>query len=516
MTSEPNQNNPNDPLISVLIYNYDGKYLRQCLDYIFHQDILTNFEVILIDDATNDGSWIIALEFLKQYSNRITVNRNRKVLGPEKNLLHCLDMAKGRYCACLTNDQSFLPVYIKSCVQTMISDPQAKFNLVYRTNALELPPPSMAGRPLVSILCYNYNYGRFLRQCLESVFAQTFENIELCFSDNASTDESWDIALEFARRYPDQMCMTRNRKNFGPDANFANCKRMMKGKYYINFCSDDALHPQYVERCVNVLESHPNAGLAIVNRAIIDEQGQRIEEPPFYNQSCLIPGEEQAAVYMMAGVNPSVSQIMYRKAIEAGRSATGSLVSRYYGTRILDFNISIDFDIAYLKDPLLLHRLHSQSDTNQADTSLLPVMGLYVLNHQFADIASVRNLDKVTGRLPQSIDKLAHLAVRYSVRSLLAKDDRTARKYFHLAMAITPELPEDPIWKQLQEYWTADSLRKSKILLLLQNSDNLATRSISYDPPAGSIPLFFPEGKNARTNISTPLSKKVANNVPCG
>ena len=265
-----------------------------------------------------------------------------------------------------------------------------------------------------------------------------------------------------------------------------------------------------------MLESHPNAGLAIVNRAIIDEQGRRIEEPPFYNQSCLIPGEEQAVVYMMAGVNPSVSQIMYRKAIEAGRSATGSLVSRYYGTRILDFNISIDFDIAYLKDPLLLHRLHSQSDTNQADTSLLPVMGLYVLNHQFADIASVRNLDKVTGRLPQSIDKLAHLAVRYSVRSLLAKDDRTARKYFHLAMAIAPELPEDPIWKQLQEYWTADSLRKSKILLLLQNSDNLATRSISYDPPAGSIPLFFPEGKNARTNISTPLSKKVANNVPCG
>ena len=204
----------------------------------------------------------------------------------------------------------------------------------------------------------------------------------------------------------------------------------MQGEYFVNFCSDDVLEPEYVERCVYALEAHPNAGFAMVNRAIIDEHGRRTEEPPFYNQSCIIPGEEQAAVYMMAGVNPSVSQIMYRNSIVDGRTATGALVSRYYGTRILDFNISVDFDIAYIKEPLLLHRLHSQSDTNQADTNLLPVIGLYVLNHQFADIATVRNLTKVTNRLPQSIDKLAGLAVRYSVRSLLARDEQGCAEVF--------------------------------------------------------------------------------------
>ncbi|MGA2223297.1 MAG: glycosyltransferase family 2 protein [Syntrophobacteraceae bacterium] len=488
MNTEPIQNNPNDPLISILVYNYEGRYLRQCLESIFHQDILKNFEVILIDDATRDGSWDIALEFLSRYPMRITVNRNRRVLGPQTNEFLFEPMAKGRYCAHLKNDQAFLPEYIKSCVQAMISDPYAGFSLVRRVAGKRVPEPNLLNKPLVSILCYNYNYGRYLRQCLESVFAQTYENIELCFSDNGSTDDSWDIALEFARKYPEKMHITRNRKNFGPDDNFANCKRMMSGKYYVNFCSDDALAPEFVERCVNALEEH-NAGLAIVNRAIIDEHCRRTEEPPFYSQSCIIRGEEQAAVYMMAGVNPSVSQIMYRRSVADSRSATGALVSRYYGTRILDFNISVDFDIAYIKEPLLLHRLHSQSDTNQADTNLLPVIGLYVLNHQFADIASVRNLKKVTDRLPQSLDKLAHLGVRYSVRSLLANDEQAALRYFHLAMAINPQLAGDPTWKQLQEYWASDSPMKIKILEHFKNSANLAARSISYDPPPGSIPI---------------------------
>jgi glycosyltransferase involved in cell wall biosynthesis len=497
MYSDPIQNDPNDPLISILVYNYDRQYLGQCLNNIFNQDILKNFEIVLIDDASNDGSWDTALEYLDQYPKRITVQRNRKVLGPLANFHISRSIAKGRFCTALMNDQAFLPGYISSCIKTMMSDPYARFYPVFRTEdpgvlvplQSTLPLPGILGGPLVSILCYNYNYGRYLRQCLESVFAQTYENIELCFSDNGSTDDSWDIALEFARRYPGKMYITRNRQNFGPDANFANCRRNMQGEYFINFCSDDALEPEYVERCVNALVEHPDAGFAIVNRAIIDENGRRTEEPPFYNQSCIIPGEEQAAVYMMAGVNPSVSQIMYRNNICDSRAATGALVSRYYGTRILDFNISVDFDIAYIKEPLLLHRLHSQSDTNQADASLLPVMGLYVLNHQFADTASVRNLTKVTSRLPRSLDKLANLAVRYCVRSLLAKDEHTALRYFHLAMAINPQLADDPTWKQLQEYWTADAPRKSIILEAFGSSDNLAARSISYDAPPGSIPI---------------------------
>jgi glycosyltransferase involved in cell wall biosynthesis len=500
MNTEPVSNDPNDPLISLLVYNYDYKYLEKCLTSIFKQSTLSNFEVILIDDATNDGSWEIALEFQKQFHRRITLNRNKRVYGPARNMRHGMQMAKGRYCSILTGDQSFIPQYVKGCVQVLGTDPYSKFYSVFRTASIdEVAPPavkpfeplqSIQRGPLVSILCYNFNYGRYLCQCLESVFAQTYENIELCFSDNASTDESWEIALEFAAKYPGKISLARNRKNFGPDDNFANCRRNMQGKYYINFCSDDVLAPEYVERCVSSLEANPNAGMAIVNRAILDQHGNRTEEAPFYNQSCVIPGEEQAAVYMMAGVNPSVSQIMYRQSIVDGRTSTGGLATRYYGTRILDFNISIDLDVVYLKDSLLLHRLHPESDTNQADSSLLPIIGMFVLNHQFADIASVRNLNNVTYRLTHSLEKLAQLSVRYSVRSLLCKDEQAALRYFHLAVAMHVNVVNNPVWKQLQGYFGADANGKSEIIKHLGEAANLAARSISYDPPAGSVPIF--------------------------
>jgi glycosyltransferase involved in cell wall biosynthesis len=496
MNTIPVQNDPNQPLISILIYNYEGRCLRQCLDSIFSQTVLQNFEIVLVDDATGDGSMDISLEFVSRYPNKITFQRNRKILGPDINLWHCRCIAKGKYLAILKDDYAFSAEYLKHCTQVLSVDPYAKFNTVYRAEELcDLYLPvqrqfsRISGKPLVSILCYNYNYGRYLRQSLESVFNQTYENIELCFSDNASTDESWDIALEFARKFPDRMYLTRNRKNFGSDANHANCKRVASGKYFITFCSDDVLDPEYVERCVSMLEANPNAGLALVSRAIIDEKGRRTEEPPFYNRSCVIPGVEQAAVYMMAGVNPSISQIMYRLAIVDSRSATGGLVARYYGTRILDFNISLDFDIVYIKEPLLLHRIHSQSDASQADAALLPVLGLYVLNHQLADIASVRNLTKVAGRLPASLKKLGDLGIRYCVRFLLANDESTALRYFHLAAAINPGIVDDHIWRQIQQYWTAEAQTKTEIIRKLRHTVNLVGRAVSYDPPPGSTQI---------------------------
>jgi len=494
MIKEPEVNSPENPMVSIFVYNYFGQYLNECLENIFQPNCLTNFEVILIDDASTDGSWDIALNFQKRFPNIITLQRNRKIVGPEINSKRCMLMSRGSYCTTLTDDQVFQPEHVYKCMVMLRSDPYVVFRHVHRVipQPLPIPPeplPSIMHQPLVSILCYNYNYGRYLRECLKCIFAQSYKNIELCFSDNASTDDSWEIALNFACMYPDKMTLVRNRKNFGPDDNFANCKRNMTGKYFVNFCSDDVLSSEYVEQCVSALEKYPNAGLAIVNRNIIDEHGNSCYEPPFYNKSCVIKGYEQAAVYMMAGVNPSVSQIMYRREIVDSRAGTGALVSRYYGTRILDFNISVDFDIVYLKDSLISHRIHSESDTNQADSNLMPIIGMYVLNHQLADIAAVKKLSKAAGRLPASIEKLAQLSMRYSINRLLANDELTAERYFYLAIAMNPQIVAESTWKSLRDYWVSDDSAKLLILDEFKKLDNLAARNLSYEPPPNSIPL---------------------------
>ena len=486
-----------NPIVSVLIYNYEGKHLEECFESIAGQSTLNNIEIIFIDDSTSDGSWDIGSKFCARYPGVVTLTRNKKCLGPRYNLENALRMARGKYSVCLTSDVLFDPEYAEKCIRKMEADPFTEFAYVLRTEFAHVPStvdtseplPSINKYPLVSVLIFNYNYGCYLRECLDSVVMQNYDNLEICFSDNASSDESWDIALEYARKYPGMMYMTRNRINFGSDANFSNCLFHSHGKYYVELCSDDAFAQGYIERCVSALEANPNAGFALVHRTIIDEEGKKEEEPPFYNQSCVIPGPEQAAVYMMAAVNPSISQVMYRRKVTYGRRGASSLASRWYGTRLQDFRISCEFPIVYIKEPLLLHRVHSRSDSLFASSNLLEIVGPYLLVYQFADIASTFVHSKVTERLPQAVDKLATLSLRYSARALCLGDETNGFKYFHMAAALNVAIVNDEIFFKLQEYWEADAGGKQRIVELLKSSANVIARNVSYDPPVGSVPL---------------------------
>lgn len=344
-------------------------------------------------------------------------------------------------------------------------------------------------RPLVSMLIFNYNYGRYLRECFDSVLAQTYDNIEINFSDNASTDDSWEIALEYQKRYPNIFFVARNRINFGADANFKNCWTNARGQYFVELCSDDALLPDFTRVCVDALESNLDAGFALVHRAILDEHGTRLEEAPFYSQTCKIPGAAQAAVYMMAAVNPAVSQIMYRTMMTHGKTVVGGLAARYYGTRIMDFNLSCAHPVIYVSEPLILHRLHLGNDSFRAADNMMEVIGPYVLNLQFVDMAAPYGYKNVIDRLPASIEKIARLGLRYSVRALISGSERNALKYFHLSAALFPEVVEDEIFMKLATYWMADTEEKKRLLDGFTAESNLVARTVSYDPPPGSTPL---------------------------
>ncbi len=74
-------------------------------------------------------------------------------------------------------------------------------------DALQLyvvPKPGREGfRPKVSVIVPNYNHARFLRQRLESVYGQTYKNIEVILLDDHSSDDSTRILEEYRLRYPE-------------------------------------------------------------------------------------------------------------------------------------------------------------------------------------------------------------------------------------------------------------------------------------------------------------------------
>jgi glycosyltransferase involved in cell wall biosynthesis len=349
---------------------------------------------------------------------------------------------------------------------------------------------SEANQPLVSVIIYNYNYGRYLRQCFDSVLHQQYKNIEILFSDNNSSDDSWEIACEYNHSHPHRFFLAKNRNNFGQTANFKNCFNNVRGKYFLVLGSDDILKLDYIEKAVLLMEQNPDAGLALVHRAILDDANQVHEDAPFYNQTCKIPAPKQAAVYMMATVNPSITQAFYRTQSALTVISLGGGGSRFHGARILDFDIACRHAVIFINEPLLLHRVHGGNDASMATKHLMDVIGAYVLNFDFQEKAETLNLPEVSHRLEASIEKNANLSLRYAVSALKNQNLTLAERYFHLALALHPSVKQNPLYQALHDLFHARGDQSTKLQKILADSNGIK-RSVSYDPPEGSIPLTF-------------------------
>jgi glycosyltransferase involved in cell wall biosynthesis len=119
-----------------------------------------------------------------------------------------------------------------------------------------------------------YNGERYLDAALESLRAQTFEDFEIIVSDNASTDGTEEICRRHARLDP-RIRYVRNPRNLGVARNFNNLFRLSSGKYFKWAPHDDLLAPEFLERCVEALDTDPGAAIAVPQPQLIDEEGNR-------------------------------------------------------------------------------------------------------------------------------------------------------------------------------------------------------------------------------------------------
>ena len=105
--------------------------------------------------------------------------------------------------------------------------------------------PNGIALPLVSVVIVNFNYGRFLSSLVDSVFAQTYQNVECIAVDNASTDDSAAILEALARRHP--LKIIARARNDGQTPASLDGLLAAQGAYVIFVDADDLLLPRCVE-----------------------------------------------------------------------------------------------------------------------------------------------------------------------------------------------------------------------------------------------------------------------------
>jgi glycosyltransferase domain-containing protein len=126
-------------------------------------------------------------------------------------------------------------------------------------------------QPLVSIGVPTYNRPDSLRHALDCITSQTYSNLEIIVSDNASPGpETEQVINSFARR-DNRIKHFRQETNIGGDNNFKFVLNEARGKYFAWFADDDACDVNYVAELVSCLESNSNVVLAMCDVFIRDE-----------------------------------------------------------------------------------------------------------------------------------------------------------------------------------------------------------------------------------------------------
>ncbi len=110
------------PLVSMGLPLYNGEdYLAATLDTLLAQTY-ENFELIIVDNASTDGSIAICQEYMARDS-RIQLHQNEKNLGAARNYNLAFEFSKGRYFKWVAHDDPMEPTAIERCVTVLESDP---------------------------------------------------------------------------------------------------------------------------------------------------------------------------------------------------------------------------------------------------------------------------------------------------------------------------------------------------------------------------------------------------------
>jgi glycosyltransferase involved in cell wall biosynthesis len=146
----------------------------------------------------------------------------------------------------------------------------------------------MTPAPRLSIGVPVYNGGSLLSEMLKSLVTQTFTDFEIVISDNASTDDTSDIARGFADK-DGRVRYYRNETNIGAGPNFNRVFELANSPVYFKWAAHDDLYkPTFLERCVEMLDRDAHVVLAYTMVDVIDETGENLlGKHPFYWRGCM-------------------------------------------------------------------------------------------------------------------------------------------------------------------------------------------------------------------------------------
>lgn len=224
-----------------------------------------------------------------------------------------------------------------------------------------IPLPPLAPNPLVSVLVANYNYARYLPDCLNSVLQQSYVNFEVIVCDDGSTDESLEVLAKFAAI--DQRIRFVSQPNGGMASALNHAYAQAGGHVIALLDADDVWYPSKLDRTVQTFQRNPQAAMVTHQLSAEDTGGKVVRRllPPRLDSGWLAPRCINGEGWRL----PPCSALSVRS--EVAKSIFPiPLIFRSSADRIVQERALLYSEVAALPEAQAMYRVHGNNLTGLA------------------------------------------------------------------------------------------------------------------------------------------------------
>jgi glycosyltransferase involved in cell wall biosynthesis len=235
--------------------------------------------------------------------------------------------------------------------------------------------------PKFSVIIPNYNHAAFLRQRINSVMNQTYQDFELIIIDDCSTDTSWQI-IETYKNHEKISRIIRNETNVGsPFAQWKKGIQLAKGEWIWIAESDDLADTHFLEEALNIISLFPSVGLYYCDGIIQDENNNLTGKAFSVIKNQIFNTQKWSHSYCQNGITElneylkfdctinNASSVVFKKA--ALNNITETLEAfKYYGDWYFYIQLCMVTDTCYSNKPFNIYRKHKKSLLNSPISSL--------------------------------------------------------------------------------------------------------------------------------------------------
>jgi len=311
--------------------------------------------------------------------------------------------------------------------------------------------------PQISVIILNYNFGKYIGECIESILDQTLHPYEIIICDDCSQDNSWDVITGYQDQYQKLIKAFRHEQNLGISHNAKFSFNQTSGELVSRLSGDDMWLPQKLELEWQALQRNTDARIAYSNIYTISPEGNltgiyydgRGKPPP--------EGDVLLNVYSRRFFQKSKSifrnPLIYRDNWEETGDCDINLKS--YMDWDLRIRLTSRYKVAYSGEALVIYRQHpggiSRSNPAMNYHAMVSVYEKHInllSNMPLRDQIQVRcNIESILALRQLNLPKSAQL------------DRFTAPEVFNRNLILLEELPD-------HEYDKLDSGALNQFLLL--------------------------------------------------